>query len=499
MALPSTVCIPVPDHCAPFCFRAIDGSYLLTNLAGAHAFLEEPDFVAFIENRLDSATPAWNDLARKGFVRDSVDRQELAAQLDRRKRFLDYGPNLHVVEVTLRCNETCAYCHSSRAGMDAVDKDMSIDTADRVVDFVLRSTNPRITIEFQGGEPLANFSVVRHVVESALRKNEFAGKSLEFSLVTNLALMTDEMLEFLLVHRVQICTSIDGPISLHDQQRRLTGGSAFDAARRWVKRINEAYEKSGLDPEVYHVEGLLTVTRNSLEQPEAIVDTYVDLGFRALSLRPLDPFGFASKTSHLLGYGAEEYLAFHRRVLERMFELNRRGSRILERYASIFLSKILGDDEPNFLDLRSPCGAGIGQVAYGYNGAIFTCDEGRMLGNMGDEFFKIGTIGESSYRDAIGHETVRSLTVASNVRASPECVECVYNPYCGICPVHNYATRGTLHGPMAGGSWCKIMMGIQDYLFTILKRNDPEMVAIFQQWTTVRLRDHYRHETALAV
>jgi radical SAM protein with 4Fe4S-binding SPASM domain len=282
-------------------------------------------------------------------------------------------------------------------------------------------------------------------------------------------------------------------MSLHDQQRRLTGGSAFDAAQRWVKRINEAYAKAGLDPEVYHVEGLLTVTRNALEQPEAIVDTYVDLGFRALSLRPLDPFGFASKTLHLLGYSAKEYLAFHRRVLKHMFELNKRGSRILERYASIFLSKILGDDDPNFLDLRSPCGAGIGQVAYGFNGSIFTCDEGRMLGNMGDDFFKIGVIGESSYRDAIGHDTVRSLTVASNVRASPECVECAYNPYCGICPVHNYATQGTLHGPMAGSSWCKIMMGIQDYLFSILRQNDPEMIAIFQQWTTVRSRDHYLH------
>jgi radical SAM protein with 4Fe4S-binding SPASM domain len=294
---------------------------------------------------------------------------------------------------------------------------------------------------------------------------------------------------------VQICTSIDGPPAIHDRQRRLPGGSAFHAAQRWVRHINEAYQKAGLDPEVYHVEGLLTVTRDALEQPEAIVDTYADLGFRALSLRPLDPFGFASKTARVLGYSAEEYLAFHRRVLEHMLQLNRRGTRILERYASIFLTKILSDDDPNFLDLRSPCGAGIGQVAYGHNGAIFTCDEGRMLGNMGDEFFRIGTIGETSYREAIGHETVRSLTVASNVYASPDCVECVYNPYCGLCPVHNYAVQGTLHGQMRNSFWCKTMMGIQDYVFTLLKQNDPEVLPILRQWITVRSRTHYRHQS----
>ena len=34
---------------------------------------------------------------------------------------------------------------------------------------------------------------------------------------------------------------------------------------------------------------------------------------------------------------------------------------MLERYAAIFLTKILGGEDPNFLDIRSPSGAGIGQ------------------------------------------------------------------------------------------------------------------------------------------
>jgi uncharacterized protein len=30
----------------------------------------------------------------------------------------EFGPNLHIFVVTLRCNETCVYCHASRADMD---------------------------------------------------------------------------------------------------------------------------------------------------------------------------------------------------------------------------------------------------------------------------------------------------------------------------------------------------------------------------------------------
>jgi len=44
--------------------------------------------------------------------------------------------------------------------------------------------------------------------------------------------------------------------------------------------------------------------------------------------------------------------------------------------------KILTENDPNFLDSRSPCGACIGQVAYNYDGKVYTCDEGRMFARV---------------------------------------------------------------------------------------------------------------------
>ena len=60
---------------------------------------------------------------------------------------------------------------------------MTKETADKTVDLVFQSTNPSVTIEFQGGEPLVNFDVVKHIIERAREKNKTAGKRLEFTMV----------------------------------------------------------------------------------------------------------------------------------------------------------------------------------------------------------------------------------------------------------------------------------------------------------------------------
>jgi len=88
-----------------------------------------------------------------------------------------------------------------------------------------------------------------------------------------------------------------------------------------------------------------------------------------------------------------------------------------------------------------------------------------MLHEMGDSTFLIGDVGTTSYRDLMGHETVRALAIASNLDAQPDCVNCTYQPYCGVCPVHNHRTQGTIFGRMRESSLCAVHKGIQDHLF----------------------------------
>lgn len=479
------------SHLVPLRFRAVAGRMLITNHEGSWAVLTNDEFRLLREGRVPAGGALEAKLAERNFLRSSFNQAKAIERLRARKSFLGAGPNLHVFVVTLRCNQTCVYCHSSRAPMDATHTDMSRETAERAIDLVLRSTSPSVTIEFQGGEPLVVFPLLRHIIETALQKNKAIGKTLEFTLVSNLALMDEEKLAYLLDRRVQICTSIDGPRDLHDRQRKLPSHSSYRVATFWIRRINEAYAERGLDPTLYRVEALLTTTRDTLPLWKEVVDTYVELGCRALFLRPLDPFGFADRSGPRIEYPREQFLEFYRNAVDYILQLNAQGVQVLERFAGIFLTKILGGVDPNYLDIRNPCGAGIGQMAYDFDGKVYTCDEGRMLGAMGDASFVLGDVKTSSYRELIGHETVRAIALASNLDAQPDCVNCAYNPYCGVCPVHNHKAQGNLFGRARESALCAVYGGIQDYLFEKMGDADPTTLATFTRWTTVRERSHF--------
>ncbi len=488
---------PRPGTQAFFRYRQIgDDAIVVSNLEGNWLVLSREDFTRYARGEVDPGSDLYERLSSKNFLRATYDVQAAAERIKARKYFIHAGPLLHVMVVTLRCNETCVYCHASRANMDAVHTDMTPEIAEKAVDLALSTTNNFVTIEFQGGEPLVNFPVVKHIIEYATERNKQIGKRLEFTMVSNFSLMDEEKLEYLLRNKVQLCTSIDGPEELHNAQRKLpTTLNAYQAAAKWIKRINEAYVEIGLDPTLYHVEALMTTTKATLSQWKQVVDTYVALGCKTIFLRPIDPFGFAERARLRLEYPRGAYLEFYRNAVDYMLELNAKGVEILERYAAIFLTKILRGEDPNFLDNRSPAGAGIGQLAYSYDGTVYTCDEGRMLAASGDPTFELGTV-DTPYRKIVGHETVRAMAIATNLEQQPDCVNCAYNPYCGTNAAYNFKAQGSIFGRMRDNNVCSVHKGIQDYLFERLAEGKPEVLAAFERWTTIRPREHFVQDPA---
>jgi uncharacterized protein len=482
------------DEAGHFRFRRVGDRVLLTDDAGDHLFLATVDFNRFLTGELPLDSPRRAELREKHFIDSDHAHDEIAVRLARRKAFCSVGPYLHVLVTTLRCNQACIYCHASRTGMASDAHDMSPETADKAVEVALQTPAPAVTFEFQGGEPLVNFPVMKRVVERARELNRTARKTLHFSLVSNLSLMDEQKLAFILEHGIQVCTSLDGPQDLHDANRPFAGGSSYTETVRWMERINEGYAGRGLDPELYHVEALLTVTRRSLGRARDIVDEYVRRGLRALFVRTLNPFGFADRTWSHIGYRTDEFLQFHREVLDYVIDLNRSGTRILERLSAIFLAKILSGSDPNYLDIRSPCGAGIGQIAYNHDGSVFCCDEARMLHQMGDSLFQVGHLARDGYGELVESDVVRSVAAASALEALPGCSDCAYLPYCGVCPVYNYRTQGSIFGRAPENERCGLHMGVLDDLFGRLGRGDAELDAIFRRWVEPRDRPFFSHE-----
>ena len=400
--------------------------------------------------------------------------------LSRFKAHLSTGPSLHILILTLRCNHRCIYCQASRRPMDTQGVDMTPETADRVLDVALSSPAPAITLEFQGGEPLANFEVLAHVVRRARRRA--GNRTLYLTLVSNLSLMDEEKLAFLLDNNVAICTSLDGPKALHDTNRPWSGGSSYEVTVRWMDRILNEYARRGL-PDA-QVNALLTVSRKTLEvPPERLVDEYVRLGLKVIHLRPVQPFGFARKAWRRTAVAPRAFMDYYERAFRYMLDLNERGVEIQEKTASLFLTKILSHRDPNYMDLRSPCGAGLGQLAYDHDGSVYPCDEARMIAAMGDPVFRLGNVATEDYKAIIEHDTVRALAVASCLEGQVGCSTCAYKPYCGVCPVAAYATRGSIFDAAPHSDRCQLNMGVQDLVFRTLRDGDEAVRSILERWT----------------
>ncbi len=452
-----------------FNFRRIKGGVVLSNDFGGHCVLSEKDFDLFLKDKVNESSPVYPKLEEAGFFSNRLNMEDLFKKWQKKNSFLYSGPGLHIFVMTLRCNHKCLYCQSGAVGLADKSMDMTWGTAKKAVDMAFKSTSKNITIEFQGGEPLCNWDTLKKTIEYAKSKEKKTGKNLFLALVSNFSLMDEEKAEFLLRNEVSLCTSLDGPAKLHDANRIFSQGNSHSLTVKWLKYFFKKHdEQRDLPYRIFKPSALLTVSKKSLAYHKEIIDEYVKLGLDTIFLRPLSPIGYAAKHWDKIGYNPSEFLDFYAKSLHYMISLNKKGVVVREKTAQMLLSKIFDFRDPGFLDLRCPCGATVGQIAYNFDGSVYTCDEGRMIGWEGDDFFKIGDLNSSSYKDLINSSQTRGCLVTSNLENQPRCFRCAYKPWCGVCPAVNYESQKSPWGNIVTNSRCELFMGIFDILFRLL-------------------------------
>ncbi len=462
----------------PFRFTPLDSeNYVLSNQAGEYLVLDRPALTEFVEHRLVPTHARYGDLKGKHFFLDddsTVPIDLLALKVRTKHHRLPHFTALHMFVVSLRCEHSCPYCQVSRQSDDRRTFDMSEDTADKALDLVFRSPSPNIKIEFQGGEPLLNFELIRYIVHKAEVKNQTAARNLQFVIATNLALVTDEVLDFCRDHRIQISTSLDGPKDLHSKNRPRPGGDSYERA---VAGIHKARAALGRD----QVNALMTTTQASLGRVREIIDEYIAQGFSGVFLRTLSPYGFAIKTKSYASYGPERWLEFYKDGLAYILELNKQGHFFIEHYTATILEKMLTPFDTGYVDLMSPAGMGIAAVIYNYNGEVYASDESRMLAEMGDKTFVIGNVQTNTYEEIFLSDKLLDPLEASFAGSVPMCSDCAFEPYCGADPVFHHATQGDFVGRKPTSAFCSRNMAIFRHLISLMN-NDAETREIFQRW-----------------
>lgn len=447
---------------------------LLTNDLGNYIFVSPEEFKHIVKKDVNLVSCLGQELLKKGFVYDNTNLGFSSGRrydLRKVKGYVNLATSLHIFVVTTACNAGCIYCQANN-GRKHSGLFMSWEIAQKAVDIALQSPAHYLSFEFQGGEPLMNFEIIQHIV---LYAEEHKGEhEISYNIVTNLTLITDEILDFLQKYHFGISTSVDGEENVHNQNRPFkTGGGTFQNVVQAIQTVRAA----GL-----HVGAIQTTTRAALPYPKETVSAYRDLGFDSIFIRPLTPLGKATVNWNEIGYTPEEFVGFYTKALEELIHMNQNGYYIRENHASILMSRMRGEFV-NYMELRSPCGASVGQLAYYADGNVFTCDEGRMLYEMGDDTFRVGNVFTSSYRDLIHSDVCKAVCSSSILETIPSCCDCVYQPYCGTCPVVNYAGYLDIIEKEPRGYRCRVYSGMLDYLFTKILENDATVLNVLETWS----------------
>jgi uncharacterized protein len=336
--------------------------------------------------------------------------------------------NLVEILITQKCNLACRYC-LAEAGPDMPH--MQTDVAYRAVDeaFSLPDQRP-LAIQLSGGEPLANFQLFKEVVNYIQLKKRTSTHSVKICTQSNATLIDDEISDFLKVNQIDIGISIDGPIHLQDQTRRMLGGrSSFDKTIRGIKTLRLHGIHFGI---------ILVLSRANVEFPEAIADFISSLEVTGIKINPISRIGDAQTDWAAMAITNDQYFEFMNRFIRHTLD---KGLRLREANLAEYL-KYLVHRIHDYRCMRSNCGAGKSFFLVDAKGDVYPCAH-----SAGIKEWRLGTVHDSQ-GDLVELGAKNAIVKRFKDRLVdkiPDTRFCPWRHFCeGGCAVNAHQTHGTI-------------------------------------------------------
>lgn len=325
------------------------------------------------------------------------------------------------------CNLRCRYCFASQGTFEGERGLMNAETGKRALDFLLEHSGDHcsLQVDFFGGEPLLNGTVMMELVTYGEQQSRRVGKEIFFTLTTNALLLDRETGQFLNDHNVQVVMSLDGRRQVHDAMRfGVNGRGSYETVLlRICDFLSTRHEN-------YIIRG--TYTAQNLDFSEDFIHL-ADLGFHWISLEPVvaDPAEDYALTPDHLPVLLEQY----------------------DRLAQNYLARRLQGDEVRFfhfeIDLEggpclpkrmTGCGAGFEYLAVSPGGALYPCHQ-----FVGQEQFYLGNVFQGIVQSGI---RIQEQFQLAHIYSKPNCRDCWARFYCGGgCHASNYQFGKDLKTP----------------------------------------------------
>lgn len=183
--------------------------------------------------------------------------------------------NSVIMLLTSECNFNCKYCFIESRFNKYIKKKMTIQTAKKTVEFLIKNMINNCMIIFYGGEPLLNVDIIKYIVSNL---NKYSN-DIKYTIITNGALIDDKLIEFCESYKIHICVSLDGPSEINDINRiDKKGNGTFEIVYKNLQKCKDRAIDIGLS---------VTITPdNALEK---LLPILKDLGIKSIGFNTLSP------------------------------------------------------------------------------------------------------------------------------------------------------------------------------------------------------------------
>lgn len=297
--------------------------------------------------------------------------------------------------LTETCNLNCIYCYEK----NKKNRNMSFDVAQKIINDVLTSDDDfdTIAIEFFGGEPFLQYSLIKDIVNYTLSHSW--KKRYYFFATTNGTMITEEIKSF-----------------LREYKDIFTCGLSIDGTRR-MHNLNRSGSYDMID--------IMFFKKLWPNQKVKMTISEKTIGNLAEGVKHLHELGFLVSVN--LAYGIDwEYSKYRDIYLNQMYQL-------VEYYSNnpqVPMCSLLGRNLAVLSGKNNSsakwCGVGTEMETYDIYGNKYPC-----------QFF----VGLST-----GKEYNNDIDFSDNENyVDSKCINCFFYPVCPTCYGYNYLTTGKLY------------------------------------------------------
>ena len=325
------------------------------------------------------------------------------------------------------CNLRCKYCFADEGEYNGHKGKMSLETAKKAIDYVVKRSGPRKNIEIDlfGGEPTMMMDTIKEIIAYARENEAKWNKRIRFTMTTNATLLTDEMMDYMDKELENIILSIDGRKEVNDKVRiRFDGKGSYDQILPNIKKMVAKRDNN----KAHTVRG--TFTRENLDFYED-VKMMVDEGFREISIEPV-----VLEDGHPLALRKEDLpkiFESYDKLYDELVQKKAEGKEF-----NFYHFKVDLNGGPCVYKRISGCGAGFEYVAITPQGEVYPCHQ-----FVGKEEYKLGSIYDDSYNADLGMSFKKA-----HIYNKPKCRNCWARFYCsGGCQANNIAFNNDINNP----------------------------------------------------